>query len=445
MSLALGGLILFAIAIRIWLIFGSGQLLGMDGPEYFGNALAVYNQLSTHSWQDALSTPVYAHWGCILFGTLAFFLLPDWLNQQEMFALVFALPGIINILLLYGITLRLENNHRAALIAAALYTLSFSAIYHIRYVHPQELSMMFFMMGILVTLKKPQNTSATALSGLFQFMCFFVYYGYWILAFIGLLFSTIHGIQRKRDFVLSGGMASIGFFAPLIAFVVIGNHYGADYIGHFIGFSQSITMGDFNLGHIVPFAFFWNTEGFLFVLWCLCFLFSFHRANKTMQYCIAGISLIYGILVISSNLLGQFVVYGRIAKMMVPFFCVLSACILYRRTAWQQILILACIIPGYFVNALALKNATIMNDVYQQERIFRKTHGMTHDIVFYGSCTPHHERCGALPKQDCLLLWEFQPADQLAFNLYDSQTEDMRDFWRQHSAKGMLMACPKAK
>jgi hypothetical protein len=104
---------------------------------------------------------------------------------------------------------------------------------------------------------------------------------------------------------------------------------GIDIISAYRLFSESITQGNFAEGWSLPFAYFWYTEHIVIViLGALAFLAALRVRKGPAGYTIfwlAGILFVYMCLVVPSVFLNYFVVYGRLARQMMPFLVLLSA------------------------------------------------------------------------------------------------------------------------
>jgi hypothetical protein len=94
-------------------------------------------------------------------------------------------------------------------------------------------------------------------------------------------------------------------------------------------FARSITQGSFEEGWSLPFAYFWHTEHIIIlILGALCvaaIISQFRDPRPDTKLWLVGILFIYLCLFISSDILRYFVVYGRLARQMIPFLSLLSA------------------------------------------------------------------------------------------------------------------------
>jgi len=436
-SLALIVLLLFSVVIRLILIFNGGERLHDDGPEFFGHSKNLYKHLVLHDWNGFFSTKVFGHWGGAMLGSMAFFITSPWLTPAQIYTIFFAIPSIVNIYLLFRIALLFGGSQKTALIAAGLYTLSFSGFYQVQHGLYYDFSLLFFLLGIIFTLKAKHNKSALLLSGLFYFLCFFSYYGYWTVSFGGMLFLAYHNKKNLNDFFIRGLIGASGFLIPLGLFFLIGYKYGVNYFQHFLKFSQTITHGNFEQGHEIPFLFLWNAEGLLSLVWLSCLLVSFfYKKEYAIKCSLIAILLIYGLWISGSNLFESFVVYGRLVKSIVPLLCLNTAFVMSSINTRSLLVIFILLIPNPLINAWRNWPPTYFQDITKYERALRKTQGNDRIIKLTTRCIPDNPACHGLfpylPGDDCLIEKSYPSKFNLGFNQYDGITRDSRDILKEH-------------
>jgi hypothetical protein len=100
-----------------------------------------------------------------------------------------------------------------------------------------------------------------------------------------------------------------------------------------------VTQGSFEEGWRLPFEYLWHAEHGLLVAWLISLgwcLVTLRRASASplVRAGLVGLIFVCVALAIGSTFLHRFVVYGRLARQLVPFFCLLSAYVLARW--WQQ-------------------------------------------------------------------------------------------------------------
>ncbi len=122
---------------------------------------------------------------------------------------------------------------------------------------------------------------------------------------------------------------AIGFIASL-TFLIIGmQRLGANMISAYRLFAASITQGSFQEAWRLPFEYFWYTEHavilMLGTLSIIAILSQFKESRQDTKFWAGGILFIYLCLFIPSVILKYFVVYGRLARQLIPFLVLLSA------------------------------------------------------------------------------------------------------------------------
>jgi hypothetical protein len=132
---------------------------------------------------------------------------------------------------------------------------------------------------------------------------------------------------------MRGAATAIGFIVVPIALtgasVVAGSTPFVDLMARFAG---TVDQGTFSEGWRLPWEYLWDAEHGLLLLWAagafvLVWQMVAHRDQVTRRAIawIGAAAAVYLILVIGSAGLGKFVVYGRLAREMVPFFCLTAA------------------------------------------------------------------------------------------------------------------------
>jgi len=444
--LILTGLLLFSVGIRLVLIFNGGEPLHDDGPEFFGISKKLYKHLILLDWNGFFNTKVFGHWGGALFGIIPFFITPPWLSPAQVFTLYFAAPSVINIYLLYRIVILFDGSQKTALIATGLYALAFSGLYQIQHGLYCDFSLMFFLVGIIFSTKT--GLKNTVWAGFFYFLCFFTYYGYWPISFIGMLLLTCYNAKNIKYFFIRGLLGASGFFIPLVLFFFIGYKNGADYFLHFLKFSKTITHGNFEQGHEIPFLFLWHAEGLLSLVWLLCLLLSFfYKKEYAIKWSLTAILLIYGLWVSGSNLLEIFVVYGRLVKAIVPLLCFNSAFVMSTINTRVLLVTFFLLIPNTLINTWKNLPPTYFQDITKHERSLRNIHSNNRVIKLTTSCAPDHFTCHGLfpdtPGEDCFIEKSYFSKFNLAFNRYDGITLNFRDLLEERAFFVEINNCRK--
>ena len=118
-------------------------------------------------------------------------------------------------------------------------------------------------------------------------------------------------------------MIGLGFLLPLVLTGSILLFLGRDVIDNLNVYLQTITQGAFSEGWRLPFDYFWHAEhGFFPIIGLIAFAALIHlhkHDDRISRIGWLGIVFVYLCLVIPSNLTHSFVVYGRLARQLMPF------------------------------------------------------------------------------------------------------------------------------
>jgi hypothetical protein len=250
--------------------------------------------------------------------------------HPKMACLFFSLFSILNIWLVWRICRTTGAGEFESLMAAVFCALSNSWLYYARHFVPYDAAMTFGLVSVLLAVAEPSTLKNSFLGGLSAFGAFFMYCGYWTLAAFGLIILAIPRPFSFRRCVQQGAASAAGFIIPMVILIGSSALFHGNLLGSFISFSQSAVQGDFHEGWRLPAAYFWHSEHCILPIWitaCILCVWKWSKGSveKRVVYWIAGIVFIYGCLALFSNGFKMFVVYGRLARQLVPFFCLISA------------------------------------------------------------------------------------------------------------------------
>lgn len=245
-------------------------------------------------------------------------------------ALFFSLFSVASLWLTWRIVHRIGENERAALLSISLFALCSTQLYYSRHLVPYDMAMAFGLLAVFIGLRKPARAVDSILCGLSSACCFLTYNGYWILGGFAML---VHVLQQPQTFATTGRRALfsvMGLVAPIAFIILISAAAGGDLFGSFIRFSGTVTQGSFSEGWMLPIAYFWHSEHLLILLWVVALLFGLWDSTvgsrkESVRFAVFGIIFAYGTFVVFSVFLEKFVVYGRLARQMVPFCSILVA------------------------------------------------------------------------------------------------------------------------
>jgi len=436
----LGLLFLFSGVAIYGLIFREGLIIYADGAEYFKFAKIISTHLLEFNLKGVVSTPVVAHWGGVLLGSIP--LLIDWneSDQRYVAALFFSLPVFINTYLIYKVAIKLEFSKRAALISAAFYILCFSHYYQLRNVLPYEYAVSFFLVSVLITLSKGTRYG---LNGTICFFIFFIYYGYWILALCGLIFASLYACNGIREFVFRVSRLSLGFLLPFIIFLLVGFSYEVDFISDFVNFSSTISQGDFHRGHLVPFEFLYYAENFKATIWLFvlvaCF---FYTSDEKKIWLLCGLGFIYVALFLGSNVFNYFVVLGRLVKQLLPILCLLSGLYLAKLNGRLLSCIFFFVIAGFLYNYISLIDSYHPAEVKKRfiELRDQKRPLANKEILLANVCEPSYFLCPSIA-DNCSVVEGYFSSLNHRFLQYEESNEESRRALRQRVLFHQIVIC----
>jgi hypothetical protein len=250
-------------------------------------------------------------------------------------ALFFSFFSVLCLWLIWRIALKTGAEEPEALLATFLLALASSFLYYSRHLLPYDLSMAFGLSALLVALRNPPKYRDSCLCGLLCSACFLSYNGYWTLAFFAILVHGVYSRDCSWQFISRVAASVLSFAAPLVILVGLNAARGVNFLQEYVSFAAGIRQGTFSEGWSLPFEYLWHAEHFLLPVWILAFACCLYEARSRSSsrrpgMAMAGVLFICGTLVLFSVGLHKFVVYGRLARQLVPFFCLITAYCLSR-------------------------------------------------------------------------------------------------------------------
>jgi hypothetical protein len=333
--LLLLGVLAVSLALRALLAFSGGQNFWPDEARYDRSRDAI-DALFRGDWTDARRA--LSHPDHILFGVLG--LAPAALEHlthrdPRIPALFFGLFSVASILLVYGLMRRLGESGSASLLAALLLALTTTNLYYSRHLLPYDAAMAFGLGSLYVGFRSPVRPRDSILCGLLSCCAFLTYNGYWLLAGFALL---AHATRRPRTAMAClrrSVTAGLAFAAPILAILGVDGGEGGNLLRQWIAFSHTASQGLYAEGWRLPFAYFWHAEHSLAILWAIAFLYAIREIARgsraeALLLGVGGSVFVYGGLVLTSVVAQRMVVYGRTARQLAPFACILTAYALQR-------------------------------------------------------------------------------------------------------------------
>lgn len=333
-------ILLVALGLRIYLVLAGGQFFWPDEERYFIARSAANELLDGDLWGTFYFLHSAEHF---LFKVIA--VAPAVLEKlfgenDSIPALFFSIFSVLNLWLVGRIARALGANERESLLATLLLGLASTYFYYTRHLLPYDMAMSFGLGAIWMAVRRPVRTSDSILCGLLALAALLTYNGYWVMASFGLLahFALRASAGRKRQLVLST-LSVAAFAAPTALLLVVSNIFAPKPLDEqFLSFTETIIQGDFSEGWSLPFEYLWHAEHLLLVFWIgaaavSAWLLWEGERNSRILLGLSGILFSYTSLVFVSMVLEKFVVYGRLARQLVPFLCILGAFALERMWA----------------------------------------------------------------------------------------------------------------
>jgi hypothetical protein len=328
-GLGLASVLLVSLALRVALVLGGGQFYWPDESYYDHSRKIVTEALagdfaSVASRLDGESYPLFR----------IVMLVPASIEylagaDTRIPALFLAAFSLLNVWLVGRIAKDLGASDSASLLASLLYACSTAAAIFSRHLVPYDVSMTMALGAMHLALTPALDRRRALAAGALAGCAFLTYAGYWTLGGAALTL----GVLLRRDWrsrieqALWSGAGLIGSFAIAVAISQLARGL---LLASFISLSGTITQGDMSEGARLPWEYLWHAEHGVLVWWvaaCAWVAWTVARGQGTRLLVagLGGLVFVYGALALFSTALEQFVVYGRLARPMVPFFCLTAA------------------------------------------------------------------------------------------------------------------------
>ncbi len=340
-----------SLILRWALILKGGQYYFSDEGRYETSRmfakLAVEGNLN-EAFSQFFVAP--EHLGFKLIGIVPAFVEQFTRESLAIPALFFSLFSVANLFLVYLISKRSGATERESLTALILAASSMSLLYFSRHLTPYDTAMTFGLLAVYLALNEKPNIKTSLACGALGFACFITYNGYWALTALGMLIPSLRGGLRRdsveiptkqsptpqndfkpwaKNFLAKGLLTTTGFILLGILLFLLASLAGTNLLAEYRSFSATVNQGSFNEGWSFPFEYFWHAEHILFpaliVLSIFTIAYALKQKGDSSILWVGAIFFLYLCLVIPSVFLHSFVVYGRLARQMMPFLVLLSA------------------------------------------------------------------------------------------------------------------------
>lgn len=268
-------------------------------------------------------------------------------------AMLLSLASVSCIALVFQISRRLGGSPEEALTAAVLLSLAASFFYWSRHLVPYDTAMALSLAALSVGLCRG-GVARNFATGLLAGAAFLVYNGYWTIAALVVALNCAVGARQLRRLAVRSAAAAAGFALPtavlLLSIRVAGGPNGIAKMREFAG---TVTQGDWSDGFALPFAYLWSADRLLLIPWMIAIVVtlgwlvrpSVESTRRALDFAalyrwrpgsdpesraallLACVVIVYASLAGGSAIGRVFVVYGRLARQLVPFLCLLTACV----------------------------------------------------------------------------------------------------------------------
>jgi len=308
-------------AARLWIAVRGGQSFWPDEGRYAIAQRAVDALVHGHG-RTALQL-LFGHADHVLFPVFGLVpALAEHLGAAPWFpAAFFGLFSTGAIYLVWRISLESGGDEEEALLAAGVAAGSVSLFYFARHYFPYDLSLFLALLGLRAVWRR-DGMGRAFLAGVWTSLAFLTYNGYWLLCGAVLLLAVIRPPASIGRWSRRAGMVVIGFALPLVAVAALERSIGVSFFSQLARFSQTAVQGDFDGGWIFVGDYLWQGERWLVGVWGLAALAAgglalAGRKRHLLWWVATSVGVYAGMAWLCSGL-HQFVIYGRIARALVP-------------------------------------------------------------------------------------------------------------------------------
>jgi hypothetical protein len=260
--------------------------------------------------------------------------------------LLLSQASVLSIALVYAIARRAGRDYLEATVGAALMASAATMFYYARHLLPYDTSLLLALVALWCGVGTSRRDSIAC--GAAASAAFITYNGYWLIVAVVLLLHVVHeGRTTGRSAAARALFAAIGFAVVPIGIMLAEFATGAPLL--FVGMRRlagTVTDGYAPEGFSVPWAYLWNAEHGLLIVWIAAALFvalgrtdwNVPRRRTATMWVLAALCIYLG-LGVSSAVFHTFVVMGRQSRQVVPFLCLATAAAVaqlldLRRPAW---------------------------------------------------------------------------------------------------------------
>ena len=347
-------IMLAAYLLRLLLLANEGQFRFVDESRYRrathaadlifqGDVTSAFQSLLTYAGHPGFTIASLVP---ALFHRAVYQLMPPsdeswegyWYSRYSDFrisSLIFVIPSVLAIGVIFLIARQAGAPESEALLAAFLLSACNTFFMYSQHFLPYDISILIGLCALLLAIRPHQNSFKYAMAiGSLAFLTFWVYNGYLtFVIMLGLIYCFFIARNPRIAVLRALGMTTgaMAIFAPLYFF----NLWIMDIniIDQMREFSATVTHGEYAEGIVLPFLYFWHAEGGIALIWSAGLGIVAWRiwrdrtsvAKHRVFLWFASLLLLFFLMSFLSNGLKIFVVYGRVARAMVPFIVLLCA------------------------------------------------------------------------------------------------------------------------
>ena len=316
-----------SFGLRIWLAATGGQGYWPDEMRYSSAsreaAWQFVNGSSRDAWLQLIGQADHLLFKII--GLPVAFLELKFGQSGILAASWFGVFSVLTIWLTYAIARAAGAKARESLLAALFAAASNSLFYYCRHFFPYDVSLFFCLLALLLALSN-EKWWKSPMVGLVAGLGFLSYNGYWALGGAILIYHVLSARSWVK-FITRCIFSGLGLITPIFTVILAAKLINRDLISSYFAFSKTITQGDFGSGWTLIGDYLFESEGPILVTWITLIVAGalFSNDRKRLKLWLILVSGLYLCLTACSDLFHLFVVYGRTARILIPFLCLAAA------------------------------------------------------------------------------------------------------------------------
>jgi len=326
-GLGLLALLLVSLVLRLVLVLRGGQGFWPDEGRYMAVLTALSNWEAGHrreALQLLIGTADHMGFKVLMLG-------PAWLQihlKSDIWlpSAIVNLFSVANIFWIWRIVRGMGGDEREAFWAAAAMACSNTMFYWARHLMPYDVSLFWVLACASVALRRAPRAWESLLAGCLGFLAFVTYNGYWASVACVLTAHVLLAWPDARAAAKRAGLGLVALSGSFLLLLLLARYLGFSLLHSYRIFAATIDQGDFKDGYLVLFDYLWAAERLTALIWLgslltFCWLVRSCPTDGRRRglTCATIFVSLVAILIVGSNLLGKFVVYGRLARQVAPF------------------------------------------------------------------------------------------------------------------------------